>query len=143
MRLLKEHGAEFEAINYFETPLTEADLRGLLKKLGLKAREILRKDEPVAKDLGIGEKDLSDEEFISLMAKHPDLIQRPSLCVVIRLCSAAHQRMSKSSSDKGLPYLNHINIDLWSRLFACVKQPRIGDRRLISVLQFFEVAPAH
>ena len=66
MRLLKEHGAEFEAINYFETPLTEADLRGLLKKLGLKAREILRKDEPVTKDLGIGEKDLSDEELISL-----------------------------------------------------------------------------
>jgi arsenate reductase len=27
--------------------------------------------------LGIGKKDLSDEELIALMAKHPDLIQRP------------------------------------------------------------------
>jgi arsenate reductase len=34
LRLLKEHGAEFDAINYFETPFSEADLRGLLKKLG-------------------------------------------------------------------------------------------------------------
>jgi arsenate reductase len=82
LRLLKERGAEFEAINYFETPLTEADLRGLLKKLGLTATEILRKDEPVAKELGIGKEDFSDKELITLMAKHPDLIQRP--IVVLR-----------------------------------------------------------
>ena len=81
LRLLKERGAEFEAINYFETPLTETDLRGLLKKLGLTATEIVRKDEPVAKELGIGKKEFSDKELISLMAKHPDLIQRP---IVVR-----------------------------------------------------------
>ena len=72
---------EFEAINYYETPISEADLRVLLKKLGLTAQEILRKDEPVAKQLGIGKKDFSDEELIALMAKHPDLIQRP---IVVR-----------------------------------------------------------
>ena len=81
LRLLKERGAEFEAINYFETPLTEADLRALLKKLGLSAREILREDEPVAKELGIGKSEFSDEELILLMSKHPDLIQRP---IVVR-----------------------------------------------------------
>src|SRR5215471_15838512 len=48
LRLLKERGVDFDAINYYETPLTEADLRVLLKRLGLTAREILRKDEPVA-----------------------------------------------------------------------------------------------
>jgi arsenate reductase (glutaredoxin) len=74
---LKERGVEFEAINYYETRFTEADLRVLLKKLGLSAREILRKDDPVAKRLGIGKKDFSDEELIALMTKHPDLIQRP------------------------------------------------------------------
>jgi arsenate reductase len=53
----------------------------LLKKLGLTAREILRKDEPLARQLNIGKKDFSDEELIGLMAKHPDLIQRP---IVVR-----------------------------------------------------------
>jgi arsenate reductase len=77
LRLLEEHGAEFEAINYYETPFTEADLLALLKKLGLPAHEILRKDEPLAKQLGIGKKDFSDKELIALMVKHPDLIQRP------------------------------------------------------------------
>lgn len=81
LKLLGEGGEEFEVINYFETPLTEAVLRSLLKKLSLSAREILRKDEPVAKELGIGKKDFSDEELIALMAKHPDLIQRP---IVVR-----------------------------------------------------------
>jgi arsenate reductase len=81
LRLLKERGVEFEAVNYYETPFTEADLRVLLKKLGLTAREILRKDEPVAKQLGIGKKDFSDKELLDLMAKHPDLIQRP---IVVR-----------------------------------------------------------
>jgi arsenate reductase len=81
LRLLKERGADFEAINYFETPLTETDLRGLLKKLGLTARDILRKDEPVAKELGVGKKEFSDKELITLMAKNPDLIQRP---IVVR-----------------------------------------------------------
>src|SRR5215831_1693783 len=77
LRLLKERGAEFEAINYYETPITEAVLLGLLKKLGLGVREILRKDEPVAKRLGIGKRHFSDDELIALMTKHPDLIQRP------------------------------------------------------------------
>ncbi len=77
VRLLEERGVEFEAINYYENPFTEADLRKLLKKLGLTAREILRKDEPVAKRLDIGRKNFSDQELIALMAKHPDLIQRP------------------------------------------------------------------
>ena len=79
--LLKEHGVEFEAINYYETPFAEEDLPVLLKKLGFTAREILRKDEPLAKRLGIGKKDFSDEELIALMAKHPDLIRRP---IVVR-----------------------------------------------------------
>src|ERR1041384_816318 len=77
LRLLQERGAEFEAINYFETRLTEADLSGLLKKLGWRASQILRQNEPVAKELGIGKRDFSDAELIAFMAQHPDLIQRP------------------------------------------------------------------
>ena len=81
LRLLRERGVEFEAIDYYETPFTEANLRMLLSKLGMAAGEILRKDEPLAKQLGIGKKEFSDEELIALMAKHPELIQRP---IVVR-----------------------------------------------------------
>ena len=49
LRILRERGAECEAINYFETPVTETDLRALLKKLGLRARDILKNKENHAK----------------------------------------------------------------------------------------------
>ena len=77
LKTLNDRGVEFDAINYYEVPLTEAQLRGLLKKLALTPQEILRKDEPVARELGIGKETYSDEELITLMIKHPDLIQRP------------------------------------------------------------------
>ncbi len=77
LSLLKERGVDFQAINYYENPLTEAELRVLLKKLGLTAREILRKDEPLARELGLAKGNFSEEKLLALMAKHPDLIQRP------------------------------------------------------------------
>ncbi|MEO6697519.1 MAG: ArsC/Spx/MgsR family protein, partial [Gammaproteobacteria bacterium] len=50
-------------------------------KLGLSARDVLRSDEPLARDLGLAERDVSDEELIQIMVEHPDLIQRP---IVVR-----------------------------------------------------------
>ena len=55
----------------------EKKLRELLNKLGLKPRELLRTSESVYRELNLGKKELSDDEIISLMVKHPDLIQRP------------------------------------------------------------------
>ena len=43
----------------------------------LAPRDILRTSEPVYRELGLGKRDFSDDEIISLMLKHPDLIQRP------------------------------------------------------------------
>ena len=81
LRLLKERGVEFDAINYYEQPLTTEQLRELLGKLKLSPREVLRKDEPIARKLEINKRDLSDDELITLMVKNPDLIQRP---IVVR-----------------------------------------------------------
>lgn len=81
LRLLRERGAEFESINYYEQRLTAAELRALLKKLRLAPRDVLRKDEPIARTLGIDKRDVSDDELIGLMVENPDLIQRP---IVVR-----------------------------------------------------------
>jgi len=79
--LLKDQGVEFEAINYYEQPLTVEQLRGLLDKLGLSARDVLRNDEPLMRRLGLDDRSCSDEELITLMVENPDLIQRP---IVVR-----------------------------------------------------------
>jgi arsenate reductase (glutaredoxin) len=77
VRLLKDSGTPFTAINYYEQPFTKALLKSLLKKAGLSPKDVLRTKEDIYKELGLAKKSLSDEELLDLMVKHPDLIQRP------------------------------------------------------------------
>lgn len=58
-------------------PLSEKKLRELVKKMGIKPRELLRKNEAIYRELGLAKKEVSDYEIISLMVTHPDLMQRP------------------------------------------------------------------
>lgn len=81
LSILRDRGVDFEAVNYYETPLGEAELRGLIDKLGVGPREVMRKDEAVYRELEIGKRELSDDELIKLMVENPDLIQRP---IVVR-----------------------------------------------------------
>ena len=76
-RFLRESSVAFSKINYYLEPLSEKKLRELVKKMGIKPRALLRKSEAIYRELGLGKKELSDDELISLMVKHPDLIQRP------------------------------------------------------------------
>ncbi len=76
-RLLRESGVDFEKINYYIKPLTKKKLRELLRKMEISPRELLRKGEPIYRELELGNTDLTDEQLISLMIEHPDLIQRP------------------------------------------------------------------
>jgi arsenate reductase len=76
-RFLRERDVDFSKVNYYLEPLSEKKLRVLIKKMGIKPRELLRTSESIYRELGLSKKDFSDDEIISLMAKHPDLIQRP------------------------------------------------------------------
>ncbi|WP_455377071.1 arsenate reductase (glutaredoxin) [Petrachloros mirabilis] len=77
VQFLKESGKPFTAINYYEQPFTKSQLKTLLKKAHLSAREVLRTKEEIYKKLELAKKELSDDELIELMIRHPDLIQRP------------------------------------------------------------------
>lgn len=74
---LKESGVDFNSVNYYTEPIGKTKLKELLKKMGLKAGELIRTKEDIYKTLKLSEKKLSDDELVDLMAKHPDLIQRP------------------------------------------------------------------
>ena len=76
-KLLRESSVEFSKINYYLEPLSEKKLRELIQKMDIKPRALLRTSEPIYRELGLGKKEFSDDEIISLMVEHPDLIQRP------------------------------------------------------------------
>jgi len=77
---LAEKGVEYETVNYLEKPLTAASLKHLLRKAGLKPNEVLRTKEEAYSQHVAGKK-LNDDQLLALMAKHPELIQRP---IVVR-----------------------------------------------------------
>jgi arsenate reductase len=79
-RVLTEKGIDFETVNYIENPLSAAGLKQLLHQAGLKPHEILRTKEDSYRTHVAG-KNLTDDQLISLMAQHPELIQRP---IVVR-----------------------------------------------------------
>jgi arsenate reductase len=79
--LLTERGVDFESVQYHVSGLTEDELRGLLRKLGVGPREVLRTREPLVEELGLDDPATSDEELIAKMAEHPVLVQRP---IVVR-----------------------------------------------------------
>ena len=76
-RFLSDSGVSFEKINYYIDPLSKKQIKTLLKKMNMSPRELLRTSEPIYRVLGLGKGDFSDEQIISLMVEHPDLIQRP------------------------------------------------------------------
>jgi arsenate reductase len=76
-KLLRESGVSFEKVNYYVEPLSKKKLTELVRKMKLKPRELLRKGEPVYKELGLANGEFSDNELIELMVEHPDLLQRP------------------------------------------------------------------
>lgn len=76
-KFLRERGVDFSKVNYYIEPLTKKKLTELVAKMKISPRELLRKSEPVYKELGIASGDFTDTQLISLMVEHPDLMQRP------------------------------------------------------------------
>lgn len=77
VQMLKDSGTSYTAINYYERPFTKTQLKTLLKKAGLSPRDVLRTKEEIYQELGLGKKQLADDELLDVMVTHPDLIQRP------------------------------------------------------------------
>ncbi len=77
LELLKESGIEPRIVKYLETPPTADELKAILKRLGMKPRDLMRKREKEYKELGLDDPSLGDEELIQAMVEHPRLIERP------------------------------------------------------------------
>jgi arsenate reductase len=78
LKLLNDRGIEPKIVLYLSTPPTPKELSEILKKLGMKPKDLIRFKEPVAKELGIKPSDhRPDAEWVKRMVEHPILIERP------------------------------------------------------------------
>ena len=77
LQIIREKGIDPEIIYYLDEPPSTKELAEVLRKMGKRPRDIFRKSEPLYKDLGLKNKDLSDEVLLEHLNKHPILIERP------------------------------------------------------------------
>jgi arsenate reductase (glutaredoxin) len=75
--LLADHGIEFERRDYFKEPFSVDELRPLFDEIGMTPTELLSKRSKAYKDLGLAERDVTDDELIQLIPDNPTLIRRP------------------------------------------------------------------
>ena len=77
LAILEQNNAEFEVVNYLETPPSEAELADLITDLGITARQLMRKGEAPYKEQNLDDASLSETELIQAMVNTPILIERP------------------------------------------------------------------
>lgn len=81
LELLEARGLTPTVVRYLETPPSPAELKTLLARLGIGARQLLRTGEEEYQSLGLADTGLSDDQLIDAMSEHPRLIERPILVV--------------------------------------------------------------
>ena len=72
--MLDEKGIEYRYREYTREPLSEEEIRGVLRRLGLQARDVLRHKDAAAQGLTGAE---PEAEIIAAMARRSTLLQRP------------------------------------------------------------------
>ena len=74
--LIRAAGYEPEVVEYVKAGWTAAQLKALFKRMGVKARDVLRKKGP-AEELGLLKDGVSDDAIVKAMTEHPILVERP------------------------------------------------------------------
>ena len=77
LALLQERGLEPEIRLYLNAPPDAEELRTILGRIGLTARELIRKGEAEYREQGLADKALTEDQLIAAMAATPRLIERP------------------------------------------------------------------
>jgi arsenate reductase (glutaredoxin) len=79
--LLESRGIEFDRVDFHVEPLSEDEIREIVRKTGRPARNLFRTSEPLYEEHHLADREPDDDEAIALMAAHRQLMQRP---VVVR-----------------------------------------------------------
>jgi len=77
LQMIRDSGAEPRVIEYLKTPPDRAGLQALLKKMGARPRDILRRRGTPYDELDLGNPALGDDKIIDAILAHPILIKRP------------------------------------------------------------------
>ena len=86
--LIRNSGVEPTVVEYLETPPGRAELVDLISRMGMPARDLLRRKGTPYEELGLDDPTWTDDRLVELMTRHPILINRPIVVTPlgVRLC---------------------------------------------------------
>jgi arsenate reductase (glutaredoxin) len=86
--LIRNSGVEPEIVEYLKTPPSRDELAGLIARMGIAVRDLLRRKGTPYDELGLDDPKWTDERLIDAMLSHPILINRPIVVTPMgaRLC---------------------------------------------------------
>ena len=77
LALIRNSGAEPEVIEYLQDPPTRERLLELVRQMGVRLRDVLRRKGTPYDELGLDDPALTDEALLDAIEAHPILIERP------------------------------------------------------------------
>jgi arsenate reductase len=89
--ILRESGGEPRVIEYLKTPPTRAELSGLLARMEMTPRQLLRRKGTPYDELGLDDPAKTDDELLDAILAHPILMERPVVITGkgVRVCRPA------------------------------------------------------
>ena len=88
LALIRHVGIEPHVIEYLKTPPSRAMILGLVERMGVPLRSLLREKGTPFAELGLGDPDLTDDQFLDAIEAHPVLLNRPIVVspLGVKLC---------------------------------------------------------
>ena len=88
LSLIRHVGIEPHVIEYLKTPPSRAMITGLVRRMGVPLRSLLREKGTPFAELGLGDPALTDNQLLDAIEAHPILLNRPIVVspLGVRLC---------------------------------------------------------
>ena len=88
LALIRNAGVEPHVVEYLMTPPSRTMLKGLVQRMGVTVREVIREKGTPYAELGLSDPALTDDQLLDAMLAHPILINRPIVVTPlgVRLC---------------------------------------------------------
>ena len=85
---IRAAGHEPRVIEYMKSPPSREELKHLIARMNLAVRDVVRKKEPLYRELRLDERDVGEDELLDAMIENPILINRPIVVTerTVRLC---------------------------------------------------------
>lgn len=88
LAMIRASGEEPTVVEYLKTPPDRETLVGLIRGMGITARDLLREKGTPYADLDLGNRKWTEDELVDFMTAHPILINRPVVVTErgVKLC---------------------------------------------------------